>query len=253
MGKTSLSTDLSFNGITVDIFVDVHTEEESVSIVISNGLLASSCHSVVMLVDTKNIKHVVPGSHYLIHVIISQLLVQNLLGIELVGSVVVVGGSSNVLLIIGSRTEIPCPVGIWVVSIWEHIIIFGWELSTLSLLSGVKCVDIHARGRVEQVVCVTVVLIHPLDHGVHIFVVLHSIHVSEIISEKNEALIGDVMITSFIKIVFEIFTSLLGVEGIRCFVVDPRLIIIKNIKVKILRRRVMGVEDMSKKVDVFTE
>jgi len=152
MGKTSLGTNLPLNGITVDILVNVHSEEESMGIVISNCLGSSSCHCVVMLVDTKNIKHVVPGSHDFIDIIIGEVLVENLFGVELIGSIVVVRGSSDVLLIVCSRTEVSCPVSIWSVSIWEHIIIFCRELNIILNHSGVKSINIHAWGRVEQVV-----------------------------------------------------------------------------------------------------
>ena len=103
MLDTGLSLDFSFDGIAVNITVDVHTHIKLVCIVVSNSLLSGSCDSIVMLIDAEDIKHMVSGTHYLIDIIVSQLLIENSLGIELVRSIVVVGCSSNVLLVVGSR------------------------------------------------------------------------------------------------------------------------------------------------------
>jgi hypothetical protein len=56
---TSLGLNFSFDSIAVSIFVNVHTQEKSMCVVISNCLLSGTCDSIVMLVDTQNIKHVV--------------------------------------------------------------------------------------------------------------------------------------------------------------------------------------------------
>lgn len=76
------------------------------------------------------------------------------------------------------------------------------------------------------------VLVHPLDHGIHVFVVLHCIHVSEIVSKKNKALIGDVVVASFIEVFSEFFSSIFSIKGVGLSIVDPRFIIVKNVKVE---------------------
>jgi len=90
--------------------------------------MLNNSHVVKHIIDF--IKNVLLGSTI-------QLLVNHLLSIELKRSMEVLGGSSDVGLVIWSGREVTGPVAIGVVRVWEHVVIFGWPCDIV-LLEGVS-------------------------------------------------------------------------------------------------------------------
>lgn len=97
--------------------------------------------------------------------------------------------SSDILLIISSGGEVASPISFRVVAIWEHIIVFGRPFDILFL----QGIHVHAWGRVEEVKFVAMMLVHIINHVVHVLIVLEGIHVSEIITEEDQDFISKIM------------------------------------------------------------
>jgi len=95
------------------------------SIVVCNSLLSCTGNSVVMLVDTKVVKKLVLGSKNILQRFVIKALIKNLLSIQLVRGVEVTGSSSDVAFIVSAGAEVSSPVSIRVVTVWEHVIVFG--------------------------------------------------------------------------------------------------------------------------------
>jgi hypothetical protein len=89
-------------------------------------------------------------------------------------------------------------------------------------------------------------LIHVVDHLVHVVVILSSIHVSKVISKKNKTFIGNVMCTSIVKIGQENLCFTWCVVCVGRFIVNPRLVIVKNIEVETSRGAVVLEQSMGK-------
>ena len=106
-----------------------------------------------------------------------------------------------VFLIIRSRCEEACPVRIWMVTIRQHVIIFG---RPLHIMPG-ESVHVVTRGRVQQEVFVTVILVHVRDHLVHVPVILVCLRVSKVVSEKNQKIICEIVLRSLVQYFHELF------------------------------------------------
>ena len=117
---------------------------------------------------------------------------------------------SDILLAVRSRCIIPSPIGIGLIGVWEHIIVLGWPLH---VIAG-DCIYILARGRVEQVELIAIVLVHVVDHIVHALVGFLGVNVGEIIPKENEAFVCDVVRAMNVKIIGGVLSCGFGVERI---------------------------------------
>lgn len=149
----------------------------------------------MMLNNSHVVKHIIDFLKNVLLGTTIQLLVNHLLGIELKGSMEVVGGSSDVGFVIWSGRKVAGPVSIGVVRIWEHVVVLGWP-GNVVLLEGV---GVSTWSRVFEVIFVRVVLIHVRNHVVHVLVVELSIHIFEIKSPKDEDIVGLIVFDSLIK------------------------------------------------------
>ena len=104
--------------------------------------------------------------------------------------------SSDVFFVRWSGCEIASPVGIWTVGVREHVVVLGWPLD-VEFANGV---DVVAWRRVSEVVLVSVVGVHVLNHGIHGSVIVLCSHVLEVLSKENKNLVCRVVVSSCIQI-----------------------------------------------------
>ena len=161
----------------------------------------------------------------------------------------IVRSSSDLLFVVGSGREVAGPVGIGVVRVWEHVIIFRGPGHVVALYG----INVCAWGRVEQVESVAVVLVHVVNHGIHVHIVGESILVLEVTAEEDENFISRIMLSSLIKTVSEPSSFCLSIKVLRMSVVDPVISTLLKIPAELLRRAVMAVENVSKNLGVGTK
>jgi len=85
-------------------------------------LLGRACNGIVMLVDTHGVHHGVISRLDSLHVTGRCALLQCLQGVKLVGGVQVGLALSDLALGCGTRSEVPSPVVVGLISIGEHVI-----------------------------------------------------------------------------------------------------------------------------------
>jgi len=110
------------------------------------------------------------------------------------------------------------------------------------MVQGIDGINILTRSRVLEVVLIAIVFVHIFYHSVHVFVVLKSIHVIEIHSEKQEHFLSRVVGVVVCDEIDQLLSLLVCVVGCHVFIILPDRIIIQDIEVESIWRNITILE-----------
>ena len=193
--KSSLTNELG-----ILLVVQLVSLVQNPVVVISHSLFGGASDSVMVHQDTDGISHLGVGGKTGLLLLSRGGIVDDVQRVEQGGGIVGGGGASGILLSIGPRGEVSGPVVSSTGTVWEHVIGLGRPLVT-SLSQGI---DVVRRSGVPEVVSVTVLLVHILDHVVQVGEHPVSIDVLEVITENDEQLIRSGMLDTVLELIDEI-------------------------------------------------
>jgi len=127
--------------------------------------------------------------------------------------------SPNLLLVVCPRRKVPRPVRIGIVRVREHVIIFSRPGDVVA----VDSINVGAWGRVKQIELITIMLVHILNHCIHVLIVLKSIDILKVTSKEDKHIVSHIMLTSLLKVVDEPCRQAFSVEVFGLEVVDPKI------------------------------
>lgn len=96
-------------------------------------------------------------------------------------------------------------------------------------------------------------LVHILNHGIHVLIVLESIQVLEVTSEEDEDVVCYIMLGSLSKMLDEPGRLGVSVEVLGLEVVDPGITALSEVPTELLGRAVVAIENMGQNLCISTE
>lgn len=96
-------------------------------------------------------------------------------------------------------------------------------------------------------------LVHILNHGIHVLIVLESIQVLEVTSEEDEDVVCYIMLGSLSKMLGEPGRLGVSVEVLGLEVVDPGITALSEVPTEFLGRAVVAIENMGQNLCIGTE
>ncbi len=239
------------NDTGIDWVCFCNTLENSLNIIISSVLLASSSYTIMMLYSTDNIHHSGFCRQHSVNFSISCLLVNRSKCEQLVGAMKSMWSIAHVFFIIGAWWEVTGPEWVCVVCIWEHIIVFCGPLQVFCVLS----INIHRRCRVNKLnVCQRVdVCVPVVYHVVRWAEILTSILESKIASKSDHNIICGIVGSLVGQPVVKRQGSFWSIISSQRLINNERFIITQCVKVKTVWLLIQVVISMSEDLHTVTE
>ena len=199
---------------------------ESLAVVVGHSLLGSSRDTVVVLVDSHGIKHVILTSQnirYLLRFILDNILVDHRLSIELGRSLKIMLASPDLSFAVGSGREVSSPVIRWFIRVGEHVIV----LDRPGVVESMNCVDVLTDSGVLEGVLISIVFIEIVNHPVKIYKEHLCIDPLEVSTKEHHDLIRGKVLSIVIKEIFPFLSLLFTVEG------SHRLVIFEVVAIQV--------------------
>jgi hypothetical protein len=128
---------------------------------------------------------------------------------------------THLLLCSLPRSEVTSPVILWVVRVWEHVVVLNWPSQVLHMQS----VQILSRSGVEQSDVCGIMLIEILNQFVRVLEVEAGVGKREVAAHWDKHVVSEVVVGHFVEVFLEIFCFLVGVEVVKLFVRYERIIV----------------------------
>lgn len=184
-------------------------------------LLGCSSNGIVMLVDTHPVEHAIFCFHDISHFAFLGTLLDSFHGIEVVRCMQVSLPIAHLLLGSLSWGEVASPVILWVVRVWEHVVVFHGPGQVLCM----KGVEVLARRWVKQRDVGRVMFVEILNQPVHLLEVEVGVGECEVTAKWNEHVVSKVVGSHFVQVFLEVFGFLVSVVSVPLWVHNEWLVV----------------------------